>query len=132
MIFKKNRLELSERLKCGVGRGYSQNKLLKISGVTCLILAGILTVNTIKIIYKSSNVPSPAINVQSPQVLGTSDIRKADNSQNVQFIEYKVLKGDTLFNVSQKYNIQWTTLATLNNLKSPYTLKLGQVLKIPR
>jgi hypothetical protein len=55
-----------------------------------------------------------------PQVLGASD--EQNGNANLQFIDYKVQKGDTLFNLSQKYNISWTTLATLNNLESPFTL----------
>jgi LysM repeat protein len=65
-----------------------------------------------------------------PQVLGATDIKKDINL--IEFAEYKVQKGDTLFNISQKYNINWATLATLNNLKSPFVLKPGQIIKIPK
>jgi len=44
---------------------------------------------------------------------------------------YEVQRGDTLFNVSQKYGISWQTVAQINNLKEPYILKAGQKLKIP-
>lgn len=124
----KKKFELSPRLKSGIGRNYSHNKILKISAITCLALAGLLAVygGGLIVSHKSS-----AVNSQ-PQVLGASDIKLPAEPKNVQFMEYKIQKGDTLFNVSQKFNINWTTLSTLNNLKSPFTLKPGQTIKIPQ
>lgn len=45
---------------------------------------------------------------------------------------YTVRKGDTLFLIGLKYNLPWLKIAELNNLTEPYTLKEGQVLKIPK
>lgn len=67
-----------------------------------------------------------------PKVLGSSDTRTPEQDNAVQFTSYTVQKGDTLFNIAQKFNISWTTLATLNNLKSPFYLKPGQTLKVPK
>ena len=120
------KFELSPRLRLGVGRGYSKNQILKIGAISCLILALVLTFNAFKIIFGSSQTKAAA-----PQVLGASDT-KTDTPDSMQFVQYKVQKGDTLFNISQKYNITWTTLATLNNLQSPFTLKLGQTINIPK
>jgi len=64
-------------------------------------------------------------NQANPQVLG------AEDTQTQPFIKYKVQKGDTVFNIAQKYKLNWATLATINNLSSPFTLKPGQELKIP-
>ncbi len=47
------------------------------------------------------------------------------------FETYTVKKGDTLFNVSQQYQISWQTLAQFNHLESPYILRAGERLKIP-
>lgn len=44
---------------------------------------------------------------------------------------YEVQRGDTLFNVSEKFGISWQTMAEINNLKEPYILRVGQKLKIP-
>ncbi len=49
-----------------------------------------------------------------------------------QYLVYKVKKGDTLFNISQRYSVSWQTLAEINNLVGPYTLKIGQEIKIPQ
>lgn len=122
MLFRKKNIELSPRLRLGVGRTFPSSQVLKITGIVCLLLAFGLTINAISLIANNSK---PA---QEGEVLGTVDI----NDIKPEFIEYKVEKGDTLFNLSQKYNISWVTLANLNNLKSPFTLKPGQTIQIPK
>lgn len=41
-----------------------------------------------------------------------------------------VARGDTLYGIALKYQISADTLARLNHLRSPYTIKVGQVLRI--
>ncbi len=133
MSYTPRRFNLSPKLKLGVGRGFSPNKLLKISSTLFLLLALGLTANSARLIWQhqaqAKNQSSP-----EPRVLGASDTaaKQAEKSNYFEFEEYKIKNGDTLFNVSQRYNISWTTLATLNELKSPFTLKRGQTLKIPK
>lgn len=128
MFNSHKKFELSPRLKFGVGRGYSQNQILKVSAALCLLLAIGLTFNAVRLLFsKETNTMLAA-----PQVLGATDNRQEQQVPAVEFIEYKVQKGDTLFNISQKHNIEWGTLATLNNMKSPFTVKPGQVMKIPK
>jgi LysM repeat protein len=130
MLKFKNKLELSPRLKSGVGRSYSKNKLLKISSFVFLVVALGLTINSLWIVFsKSSGQKTEA---GSPQVLGATDTSLSTTSPEIQYEEYKVKKGDTLFNISQRFNIHWMTIATLNNLKSPFSLKPGQSIKIPK
>ncbi len=45
-------------------------------------------------------------------------------------INYKVVKGDSLYNIAKKYNTTVSKIINLNNLKSN-TLSIGQILKIP-
>ena len=131
MNFQKKKFELSPRLKLGVGRGYTQNQILKFSAILCLFLALGLTVNAFRLIFVSKT--SDQSSSSAPQVLGASDIKTQNtNDSSIQFINYTVGKGDTLFNISQKFNISWTTLATLNNLKSPFYLKQGLEIKVPK
>jgi len=127
MFTSHKKFDLSPRLKFGIGRGYSQNQMLKYGAGICLFTALLLTANAIRIIASRSNSPALA-----PQVLGASDTRTENDVPAVELIEYKVQKGDTLFDISQKYNIDWTTVVTLNNLQSPFTLKAGQIIKIPK
>jgi hypothetical protein len=122
MAKSKNKVHLSPQLKLGVGRGYSKNNILKYSGFVFLFVSLALAGWTVYTIVKHTDqTPNEA----NPQVLGASD------KQSEPFINYTVQKGDTIFNIAQKYNINWTTLATINNLASPFTLKVGQTLKIP-
>ena len=43
---------------------------------------------------------------------------------------YTVQKGDTLSKIGTKTGISWKTIAELNGIKSPYVVKIGQVLKL--
>jgi LysM repeat protein len=43
---------------------------------------------------------------------------------------YTVKAGDTLSGIGTKLGVAWRTLATLNGLKEPYTLSVGQKLKV--
>jgi LysM repeat protein len=123
----KQKFELSKTLKLGVGRAYAPGQLMKIGSFMLLTASLALGINAIRLY---NNKPA---NSHSPQVLGAIDKAQAnDDETSSQLITYKVVKGDTLFMISQKHNISWTTLATLNNLDAPFTLKPGSTLKIPK
>ncbi len=130
MLFREKKFELSPRLRLGVGRGYSQNQILKFAAILCLVLALGLTANAFRLVFKNSKQPPSGS--FGPQVLGASDIQQGGSQNSLQFTSYTVKKGDTLFNISQKFNIDWTTLAALNNLKSPFYLKPDQTLQVPK
>ncbi len=124
MAFSKRNVELSPKLKLGVGRASNKAKVLKLTGVFLLIIAGVLFAHAIQLVTS---------NKSKGQVLGASDTRSASSdSGQLQFVEYKVQKGDTLFNISQQFNVPWNTLATLNNIQNVSSLKVGQILKIPK
>jgi hypothetical protein len=127
----KNKVRLSKQLKLGVGRSYSKNTIFKYTGFVFLFLSIGLGVWTTAYVLSHRNT-SPAIvensDAAGPQVLGISDTQPSSQP----FIEYTVAKGDTIFNIAQNHSISWTTLATLNNLASPFTLKVGQKIKIPQ
>jgi LysM repeat protein len=65
------------------------------------------------------------------QILGAATIEQ-ETQVETQFTQYTVKNGDTLFNISQKYNIRWDSIAQINNLSEPYVLQIGQSLKIPQ
>ena len=52
-------------------------------------------------------------------------------SSNEQYTIYKVAKGDSLYQIAQKYNITVNDIKKINNLTSN-SLSIGQELKIPR
>ena len=127
----KTKFDLSPRLKFGLGRGYTKNQILKFCSFIFLSIAAGLVFNSLWVVIKYDKkqtiVQEEAF---SPQVLGATDIKPVQTE--LEYLEYKIKKGDTLFNLSQEYKVSWTTLATLNNLKSPFSLKPGQTIKIPR
>ena len=43
----------------------------------------------------------------------------------------KISKGDTLYSISRQYGVPLKQLININNLKAPYTLKIGQRLQLP-
>ena len=43
----------------------------------------------------------------------------------------KVEKGDTLYSISRKYDVPLKDLIEVNSLSAPYSLKIGQTLKLP-
>lgn len=122
MRSSRNKVKLSPQLQLGVGRGFSKQNYLKYIGFLFLALSIALTGRTIWL-FSTKTEPHPA-------VLGAKDQPPANSNSG--FIEYKVKTGDTIFNIGQNYKISWTTIATLNGLTSPFTLKPGQTLKIPQ
>ena len=43
-----------------------------------------------------------------------------------------VKKGDTLYSLSRRYNVEMKDIISANGLRSPYTLKVGQRLRLPK
>lgn len=123
MNLPKNKIKLSPRLKWGVGRSGFHINFFKIGGGIFLALSAVLVIRAGYMLISGGDKTK-----SSPQVLGATDTP----SQQQVFTEYKVKTGDTLFTISKDNNMQWTALATLNNLKAPFTLHTGQILKIPK
>ncbi len=122
----KQKIQLSESLKLGVSDPSSQSTLYKTGGIVLTIFSVLLAVNIVKNVAASHTANSQTLatsqNVQ-PAVLGAYS--------KTTYSTYTVQSGDTLFSVAQANNTSWEILAELNNLKAPYTLKLGSTLKVP-
>lgn len=72
---------------------------------------------------------------QAPALTGEKQVLGAaiqEAQAGPEFTQYTVKNGDTLFNISQEYNIRWDLIAQINNLSEPYLLHAGQTLKIPQ
>jgi LysM repeat protein len=57
--------------------------------------------------------------------------QETQNSTKASGQTYKVESGDTLYTIGQKFSVDWHDIASANNLKEPYSLKVGQELTIP-
>ena len=55
----------------------------------------------------------------------------ANTTTRVELQEITVAAGDTLYSLSRKYSVPVNDLAVMNNLTAPFTLSVGQKLKVP-
>lgn len=70
-----------------------------------------------------------------PEIIKSNNLNNyKDNSNggnNDNYVNYTVVKGDSLWKIGKKYNVKWQDIARLNNIKIPYIIRPGQILKIP-
>ncbi len=122
MNLTRNKIKLSPRLKWGVGRKGFNINFFKVGGGIFVALSAVLVIRAGYMLISGGDQP-----VIQGEVKGATDTP----ATNQVFTEYKVKTGDTLFTISKEHNVQWTALATINNLKTPFTLHAGQIIKIP-
>ena len=120
----KNRIHLSRSLHAQTTPYPNAYRWLKRG----LILAVLVLVVGIYEIARPGGSPASTETVQNKQILGEQETQDAPATE---YAIYRVKAGDTLFNLSQKYEVSWQTLAELNGLEEPYVLKIGQQLKVP-
>lgn len=60
------------------------------------------------------------------------EIPLAQNGVEKNNQSYQIQKGDTLSNISTKYNVPLNTLANVNNIQNPNLIKTGNQLSIPK
>lgn len=75
------------------------------------------------------NALSP-VEIKIDESFGYSDIRNTSQSMNTSTI-HVVSEKETLFDIAYKYNLDSMHLAKINGISSPYTVKKGQILKLP-
>lgn len=121
MVIPKNRIRLSRSLHSQVTPYPNAQKLIK--RIVLFALVAIVG----GFYFFSKDKPETKTDTLPKQILGEQE----QAAPKPQFDLYKVKKGDTLFNVSQKVGVSWQTLAEINNLPEPYVLKIGQEIKIP-
>jgi|GEM_PF-691969 len=125
----KSKIRLSDNLKLGVSAPASQSAFFKYGGAIFLVLSVILVLNIIITLHRNdsgSNKVLTSAQLQQ-QVLGAYD----EQNNTPKISGYKVQPGDTVFVIAQTLHVDWQLLATLNNLKAPYAIKPGQILKVP-
>lgn len=57
---------------------------------------------------------------------------KTNNTVRVDLQEITVVSGDTLYSLSRKYEIPVNDLAVMNKMSAPFTLSVGQKIKVPK
>jgi LysM repeat protein len=130
---------LSPELRARITPSARRDMKLTIAGVFFLVASVGLTVN----VWPKAD-QSPSNNTQDFEVAQSENTEISSEKQVLgetiqaaapteeQFTEYTVKSGDTLFNISQQYNIRWDLIAQINSLSEPYVLHAGQKVKIPQ
>ncbi|OGE74079.1 MAG: hypothetical protein A3I07_01360 [Candidatus Doudnabacteria bacterium RIFCSPLOWO2_02_FULL_42_9] len=123
---------LSPELRAQISPHSRKDVMLVATGVFFLLISAGLGYN---LWPKSDASVAPRINNTEKQVLGATTQQTVQPTPEVvqsEFTEYVVKNGDTLFNISQKYNVRWDSIAQINSLSEPYLLHAGMSLKIPQ
>ena len=58
-------------------------------------------------------------------------VSNSNQKQEPTIVTYTVVKGDTLWSISQRYDVKMTSIISTNNLKEISRLSIGQKLKLP-
>ena len=72
-------------------------------------------------LYSFENV---ALEIQPIDLMVKMDVQKSDKS-------YKVVAGDVLWKIAEKFNITSEALIELNQIQNPNVIKVGQILMLP-
>ena len=59
-------------------------------------------------------------------------MKNSDVYKSNEYKTYKVMKGDTLYQIAANYNINIKDIITLNNLENDYHLKINQIILLPK
>ena len=68
-----------------------------------------------------------AVSEKASEMMETSETAAMEELPST----YIVKKGDSLFEIGQKYNMSWEKLAEENNIENPDYLHVGQEIRIP-
>ena len=107
---RKQKIHLSPRLADSIG----QRTLPEKTTGERIIIASVLIILALVILNTKSS--------KNGEILGV---------QNAKPVNYRVKEGDTLTELSARYNVYWMTIVEENELTAPYELLPGQTLRIP-
>lgn len=129
LTMRKSRVRLHPHLiaQTTPNPNFTPKRLMKLSGAIFLLAAGFFVVRMVasspgEISLEQNTGPLP----QDEQVLGAQAI---DGSPD--YYLYQVKDRDTIFSISERFQVKWEDIARLNDLKDPYFLTPGASLKLP-
>lgn len=99
-------------------------------GLGVVILVVLIIITLISRFKGNISVPGISIEKKTENITPAIDDEKNTSDKK----EYIVLKGDNLWNISEKYfndGFRWQEIAKANNIKNPNILIVGQKLVIP-
>lgn len=89
--------------------------------------------------FASTSCPGPYLKSKMQELANLVNAQLDGNTQSAPTIvvggntgTYNVVRGDSLSVIGQRLGVNWKDIASLNGLGSPYTIYVGQILKVPR
>ncbi|WP_062148595.1 LysM peptidoglycan-binding domain-containing protein [Beggiatoa leptomitoformis] len=79
-----------------------------------------------------TEIPAPVAETPAPVVEQPSMPPVVEEPAPVETVSetHTVVKGDTVYSIAKRYGRTVTEVARWNGIKSPYTIKIGQTLKV--
>lgn len=112
MNFSNRHLSLSKRLQYSVGKGKSVKSYLLL-----FITLGLATYSIFINVGRDANGADSAVLGANTQIVSST---------------YVVNKGETIFSIAEKLEMDWKILASLNDLRAPYTVTPTQELIVEK
>ncbi len=84
----------------------------------------------LRVSVKTESVVDKPI-VVPPRAAMSTVVAKPSAPTKVAVKDVRVVAGDTLYSISRKYAVPVNDLAVMNNLSAPFTLSVGQNLRVP-
>ncbi len=81
----------------------------------------------------STNTPTPTLTAtptQTPTPTATPTQTPTPTPTSTPILQITVFSGDTLLGIASQFNLSWQILTTLNNLKYPYFIYPGDILRV--
>jgi len=122
---QKSRVRLGPHLWAENSRPLRPNKK-NYSKVIGLIVLVVIIIAGIKALG-GDKAPEVSSLPEEQSVLGAEDIKIDPNQEYM----YEVQDKDSLFSISERFQVNWEEIVELNNLSEPYLLRPGQEIKLP-
>lgn len=126
-MLKPSKMQLSQKLR-------NENRPRRqLSSFAVVVLVALITISifllfiALKGLFKKEETPKGE-NIEAPAPV-EEPTEETSNEKNG--TTYKVQSGDTLYDIGRKFGIDYEAIAKYNDLNPPYTLKVGEELKIP-
>ena len=88
--------------------------------------------------FASTSCPGPYLKSRMQELANLVNAQLDGNTQSTPTIivggntgTYNVVRGDSLSVIGQRLGVNWKDIASLNRIGSPYTIYVGQILKVP-
>ena len=82
--------------------------------------------------YKFGISLALALLLNACNALKSETLFQKQSADSIRYGEYTVVRGDTLYSIAWRFKRNYKELANINGISEPYTIKIGQVLRLGR